>query len=138
MHNSKKQRSLKQSLTMLLSTFCLVAFLQVTILTHHLCTPGFMAAMLKHEVIRSLHKFTQCEQMWFWFVVLQKKKAGYFKIKPFDWIQTNSEASLHRKRHCIITKPSQSVPVDFAKKRKISPNKPRNSLKSRNTNGRRG
>lgn len=73
---------------MLLSTFCLVAFLQVTILTHHLCTPGFMAAMLKHEVIRSLHKFTQCEQMWFWFVVLQKKKAGYFKIKPFDWIQT--------------------------------------------------
>lgn len=27
---------------------------------HHLCTPGFIAAILKHEVIRSLHKLTQC------------------------------------------------------------------------------
>lgn len=74
---------------------------------HHLSIPEFIAAILKYEVIRSLHKLTQCGADMVWFVMLQKKKAGYFIIKPCDSIQTNSEVSLHRKRHFIITKSSQ-------------------------------
>lgn len=77
------------------------------------------------------------EQMWFWFVVLKKKKASYFKIKPFDWIQTSSEACLRRKRHCIINKPSLSVLVDL-KKKKINPNKSHSNLNSGSTDGKTG
>lgn len=79
------------------------------------------------------------EYMWFGLLcfkiklVIKKKKK-----KPFDWIQTSSEASLHRKRHCIINKPSQSVLVDFFEKRKMNPNKSHSSLNSGSTDGRTG